>query len=93
MPEFDTIDDLPEIRDTGISTSGFERLVKETGFEIVERRHFPGSPIYRYKFGLRSRVQLGFAGAIAWLRDFVTTTCYYLIRPSQPYPDERITKV
>ncbi len=81
-----TIDDLQEIRDTRISISGFERLVKETGFEILERRLFLINPIYRYKFGLRPRMQFGFISSIPWFRDFVTTTCYYLIRPSQPSP-------
>lgn len=88
-----TVEDLLEIRDTRLSISGFERLLERVRYTIVERRLFLINPIYRYKFGLRPRRQFRPVASLPWLRDFVTTTCYYLIRPSQVHEDERIKEV
>lgn len=83
-----TIDELLELCDTGISIAGFESLVVKCGFEVVERRLYLINPIYQYKFGLRPRTQFRLLAAIPGLRDFVTTTCYYVIRPSRGQSDE-----
>jgi hypothetical protein len=78
-----TIEELLEIRDTRISISDFERLVDREGFEVAKRQFYLINPIYRYKFGLRPRKQLKLFEGIPGLRDFVTTTCYYLIKPTE----------
>lgn len=83
-----TVKELTGLRDTGISISAFERLVTGLGFEIVERRLYLINPIYKYKFGMRPRRQVGFIEVIPGIRDFLTTTCYYLIRHSDHQTDE-----
>ena len=68
-----------EIKETGISTSRFERIVKETGYQVILDTHFLLNPIYKFKFGLTPFKQIGLIKAIPHLRDFFTTCVYYLI--------------
>jgi SAM-dependent methyltransferase len=83
-----TIDELLEIRDTRISISDFEDLVRKCDFGVAKRQLYLVNPIYRYKFGLRPRTQIRLFEAIPGFRDFVTTTCYYLIQPLSGYSNE-----
>lgn len=73
------IDDLVEIKETGISIERFERLVKQNGFAVTKKTHYFINPIYSYKFGLKVRKQLGLISSIPFLRNFLTTAVYYLI--------------
>ena len=73
------IKDLVEVKETGISIERFERIVKQSGFSILNKTHFLINPIYKYKFGLQPRKQLGFISAIPVLRNFLTTCVYYTI--------------
>ena len=75
-----------EIKETGISTSRFERIVEETGYQIILDTHFLINPIYKFKFGWTPLRQIGFIKAIPHLRDFVTTCVYYLIELKQENP-------
>lgn len=77
------VEDLIEIKDTGISTARFERILRQEAFETVARTHFLFNPIYRYKFGLKPRKQAALITAIPHLRDFVTTAGWYLVRPKK----------
>lgn len=73
------VEDLLEIKDTGISTYRFERIIRQSQFQIVQQRMFLFNPIYRYKFGLKPRNQAKWVLAIPHLRDFVTTAGWYLV--------------
>jgi len=74
-----TIISLMEIYDTRISINRFERILRATGYKKDDRRFYLINPIYRFKFKWTPRVQFSFIGAIPWLRDFVTTTAYYVL--------------
>lgn len=74
-----TLIDLEEIKDTGISTHRFERILRQSKLRIVRRTHFLINPIYRYKFGLEAREQAAWITAIPYLRDFVTTCAWYVV--------------
>jgi SAM-dependent methyltransferase len=74
------INELLEIKDTGITIERFERLVTKSGYTIPLKKHFLINPIYQYKFGWKPRQQWGLISAIPYVRDFVTTCVYYLIR-------------
>ena len=74
------INELLEIKDTGISIERFERLVIASGYTIPLKTFYLINPIYQYKFGLKPREQLGVISAIPYFRDFFTTCAYYLIR-------------
>jgi hypothetical protein len=73
------IEELMEIKDTGISIERFERIVRQNGFHVYEKTHFLINPIYRYKFGWEPKKQFGFIKAIPYLRNYLTTCVYYLI--------------
>ena len=69
-----------EIKQTGISIERFEKIVKETGYQIVGKTHYLINPIYQYKFNLKGRKQLGLVSAIPVVRNFFTTCVFYLIK-------------
>jgi len=73
------IQELLEIKDTGISIERFEKIVEDSGLKIVGKQHFLVNPIYKYKFGLKPRKQSGVISAIPWVRDFLTTCVYYMV--------------
>jgi SAM-dependent methyltransferase len=75
-----TIKELMEIKSTGISIERFERLIHQAGYTVAYKTFFLINPIYRYKFGWTPRVQFGWLSAIPFLRNFLTTCVYYLIR-------------
>lgn len=70
---------LLEIYDTRLSIRDFERMVFAAGMRIVRRQFYLINPIYRFKFGLRPIKQLPVVRSIPWLRDFTSTTAYYVI--------------
>jgi len=79
--EYDpVIDELMEIKDTGISIERFEKLVLNSGYTIPLKTFYLINPIYQYKFGIKPRKQAGLVSAIPYFRDFFTTCVYYLIR-------------
>lgn len=70
---------LLEIWDTSITIGQFEAYVKNAGLKIMNKQHYLINPIYKYKFGLEPRKQLGFIGSIPYLRNFITTCVYYTV--------------
>ena len=72
--------EMVEIKETGISIERFRKIVKETGYNVLNNRHYLINPIYEYKFGWKPRKQFGFINAIPWVRNFFTTCVYYLIQ-------------
>jgi 2-polyprenyl-3-methyl-5-hydroxy-6-metoxy-1,4-benzoquinol methylase len=73
-----TVNELIDIKETGISIERFERCLKSAKFKPVAIRHYLVNPIYSYKFKLKPRLQSKIVQRIPWLRDFVTSGCYYL---------------
>ena len=77
-----TIDILLEVKETGISIERFEKIIKKTHFEIVNRKHYAINPIYEWKFGWKPREQSAFIKSIPYIRNYLTTCVYYLVRPA-----------
>lgn len=75
-----TIKAMVEIKDTGISIEKFEKYLKKTGYDVDKDRFFIFNPIYKYKFGIQPRDQLKLINHLPYIRDFVTTCAYYLVR-------------
>lgn len=73
------VQELLEIKSTGISIGQFENMAKTTNFNILGKQLYLINPIYRYKFGLKPRKQLALLGAVPYLRNFVSTCAYYLL--------------
>lgn len=73
------IENLVEIKETGISIERFEKILKKENWEIDKKTFFFINPNYEVKFGLKPREAYGFISAIPFIRNFFTTACYYLI--------------
>jgi len=78
-----TINDLVEIKETGISIERFERILKKENWVTDKKMFFFINPNYEVKFGLKPRASFGFISAIPVVRNFFTTACYYLVSKKQ----------
>jgi SAM-dependent methyltransferase len=74
------IDELSEIKETGISIERFEKIVKQTSYQVAGKIHYLINPIYEWKFNLKPRKQNMLITRIPYVRDFVTTCVYYIIQ-------------
>jgi SAM-dependent methyltransferase len=74
------IDDLVEIKETGISIERFQRLLKKNHYSIAEKEFYLINPIYKYKFNLEAKTQSSFIASIPYLRNYLTTCVYYLVK-------------
>ncbi|MDR0505769.1 MAG: class I SAM-dependent methyltransferase [Dysgonamonadaceae bacterium] len=83
-------DGLIDIKKTGISIERFERMVKSRnvnlknanggGYKIIAKDYYFINPIYKYKFNMKVRKQSKIIASIPYLRDFLTTSVFYLIQ-------------
>ena len=76
----DVVEELLEIKDTGIGINTFQRYVHANNYQFVEKDLYLINPNYEIKFGLKPRPQVAVIRSIPYLRDFLTTCCYCLIR-------------
>jgi SAM-dependent methyltransferase len=74
------IESLIEVKQTGISIERFEKILAMEHFEIIRKDFFLLNPNYEVKFGLKPRKTPLFLSRLPWIRNFFTTTAYYLIR-------------
>lgn len=77
------IQELLEIKQTGLSIGEMEKMAKGAGFAVVHRQLYLLNPIYRYKFDLPARKQWTIVENIPYLRNFLTTCAYYLLKKSK----------
>lgn len=75
------VEELLEIKDTGISIERFEKIVRKKDYQILHRKFFLINPIYEWKFGWKAREQFFPLDRIPFIRNFFTTCVYYLITP------------
>jgi SAM-dependent methyltransferase len=75
-----TIQYMLETKETGISIERFERIVKKTGYTIVHEQHYLINPIYEWKFGLKAKLQFRWINKLPFIRNFLTTCSYYLVK-------------
>lgn len=76
----EAIKELLEIKQTATPIERFERIIRDGGFQKVDRRLWLINPHYEAKFGLRPRRLFRLPAGIPWLRNFYTTSCFYLLR-------------
>jgi 2-polyprenyl-3-methyl-5-hydroxy-6-metoxy-1,4-benzoquinol methylase len=74
------INDLMDIKRCKCPIEKFERVVKDTPFSILDRRLYFINPHYETKFHLKPRRLWRWVGAIPYLRDFFTTSCFYMLK-------------
>jgi 2-polyprenyl-3-methyl-5-hydroxy-6-metoxy-1,4-benzoquinol methylase len=74
------VENLLEVKETGISIARFSRCVENAGFRFEQKDLWLFNPNYETKFGLTPKKLPGIIGAIPWVKDFFATCCYALIR-------------
>lgn len=72
--------ELMEIKDTRVTIEHFERLIKESDLHIADRKLWLVNPHYQTKFGLKPRPLNRILAAIPRLRNFFTTSCFYILK-------------
>ena len=68
-----------EIKDTQISINRFYKICENTDLKVLKKQFYFINPNYKYKFGLKPRKQSRFIASIPYLRDFFTTTAYFVL--------------
>ncbi|MBK9109129.1 MAG: class I SAM-dependent methyltransferase [Saprospiraceae bacterium] len=74
------LEELMEIKETGISIERFEKICRQSQLSIVNKRFYLTNPIYKFKFGLQPKILFSIFAAIPYLRNYYTTAAYYLIQ-------------
>ena len=74
----DCINELLDIKSCKTSIERFEKLMKQNGMKIVNRHLWFINPHYEQKFNLKPRKLWGFLGNIPYLRNFLSTSCFYI---------------
>lgn len=74
------IEELLDIKRCRTTIELFERIADRTGFSILDRKLWLINPHYKVKFGLRPMGLPGWLSRIKYLRNFYTTSCFYLLR-------------
>lgn len=75
-----TVKEMLEIKETRTPIELFERLSRKVDFKVLDRRLYFINPHYETKFGLRPRRLWSFIAQIPWVRNFFTTSCFYLLK-------------
>lgn len=75
----EVIDELLNVKKLGISIERFESIIKKADLKILKKNFYFINPIYKYKFNLKPKRQLWVISIIPWLRNFFTTSVYYVV--------------
>ena len=73
------VDDLLEIKETGISIERWERILRAERLPVLKRELYFINPNYEVKFHLRPMRALPVLRSIPYVRDFYVTAAYYLL--------------
>jgi SAM-dependent methyltransferase len=71
---------LLEIKETGISLERFEKIVAQNGYVQLLKTLYFINPNYEVKFGLKPRILSKVFSQISYLRNYLSTCGYYLIK-------------
>ena len=75
-----TINELLDIKQCKCPIERFERTIKDGPFIKLDRLFYFINPHYEIKFHLKPRKLWKWVGAIPWLRNFFTTSCFYMLK-------------
>lgn len=75
-----TIEGMLEIKSCGITIDRFKKLIKYHQFNIIKEQLYFINPHYETKFGLTPRLLHPFIGQITFLRNFFSTSYFFLIK-------------
>lgn len=73
--------ELLDIKRTKVSIESFERLLRQSSFKTGNRQLWFINPHYEIKFGLTPRRLPAMISNIPYLRNFFSTSCWYIVLP------------
>lgn len=76
----DSIKELLSIKETKCTIEMFRNLVRQTGYQIVDQQLYFINPHYEVKFGLSPRRLGKVVSSVPYLRNFLSTSCFYMLR-------------
>jgi 2-polyprenyl-3-methyl-5-hydroxy-6-metoxy-1,4-benzoquinol methylase len=85
------IENLLEIKETGITIERFEGILKRKGYKKDKTLFYFINPNYEIKFKLKPREQLKMISSIPYVRNFLITTNYYIVSPEVVAKSEKST--
>jgi 2-polyprenyl-3-methyl-5-hydroxy-6-metoxy-1,4-benzoquinol methylase len=74
-----TIENLMEIKSTGINIEQFEKILSATNYKIDKKAFYFINPNYEIKFKLKPRLSSKIIASIPWFRNFFITANYYVV--------------
>ena len=74
------INELLDIKRCKCPIGKFERVIKTKNFRVLDRLFYFINPHYETKFHLKPRILWRWVGAIPYIRNFFTTTCFYMLK-------------
>lgn len=75
-----TINELLSIKRSKMPVEKFEKLAKQTGYDILDKQFWFINPHYEQKFNLKPRKLNALIAKIPYLRNFCTTSAFYLLK-------------
>lgn len=73
------IRELLSIKETRISIEHFQSLAQKVDAKVLNREFYFINPHYETKFGLKPRKLYPMISSVRYLRNFFTTSCFYMI--------------
>ena len=73
------IDSLVEIKETNITLERFKRIIKKEQYSVLREELYFINPNYEIKFGLKPKKQWKVVNNLPYIRNFLITTCYYML--------------
>lgn len=73
------IDSLVEIKETSITIERFKKIIKKERYLVLKKQFYFINPNYEIKFNLKPKKQWFFINKTPFIRNFLITTCYYLL--------------
>lgn len=78
--EYGTVKELESIKECRTSIELFEALASDCGYLTVNKRYWLVNPHYKQKFNLTPLVLPHWIGRLKYIRNFFTTSCWYILR-------------
>ncbi|MCM1092925.1 MAG: class I SAM-dependent methyltransferase, partial [Lachnospiraceae bacterium] len=75
----ETIKELLSIRSTSITIERFEKIIFQ--WNIADRSLYLINPHYETKYGLTPRKIPDYISKIPYIRNYISTSCFYLLKP------------
>lgn len=74
------VEELLDIKRCGLTIEYFEKLLPALSYDVMERQLWLVNPHYEVKFGLKPRKLPNVFSEIPYLRNFVSTSCFYVLK-------------